>query len=167
MSCGEPIRPLCTRWHSLCFLHSYKPKTEATERTVSGFRAVQASGSISEPEITDVGGEHPHHSSPQIAFCCYAEVLRYLEGSFGSPHSGAVLLVGAPMTCSRYGRTIWQKVNRHPKHRTGRKPPIVTERVRVDRYVGSRIRLQRMSLGMTDEHLAEMIGVSAAEMEAL
>jgi transcriptional regulator with XRE-family HTH domain len=41
----------------------------------------------------------------------------------------------------------------------------VTERVRVDRYVGSRIRLQRISLGMTDEHLAEMIGVSAAEME--
>ena len=41
----------------------------------------------------------------------------------------------------------------------------MTERVRVDRYVGSRIRLQRISLGMTDEHLAEIIGVSAAEME--
>jgi transcriptional regulator with XRE-family HTH domain len=41
----------------------------------------------------------------------------------------------------------------------------VTERVRVDRYVGSRIRLRRTSLGVIDEHLAEMIGVSAAEME--
>ena len=39
------------------------------------------------------------------------------------------------------------------------------ERARVDRHVGSRIRLRRTSLGISGKQLADIVGVSTAEME--